>query len=96
MCSARRCSDNPMLVIFKSDYSGSMSEIMPGSGMRKCDILASVVNKTLRELYVASGSEEVEHDDDELLLPYEDNVGGLPRSQVTKINFVFRVSIPIK
>ena len=59
MYSVNPCSANPMLVVIAADGSGSMSETMPQSGMKKCDVLATVVNKMIRELCIAAAKEVV-------------------------------------
>ena len=41
---------NPMAVLFVVDQSGSMSDIMPKSGNRKADQVATVINRMFSEL----------------------------------------------
>lgn len=93
MYSVRPCSENPMLILFTLDGSGSMSKTMPASGMKKCDVLATVVNKTLRELCIASAREKVKHYFDIAVLRYsEDKVdnafAGIPALEEKMVNSI--------
>lgn len=96
MYSVRPCSGNPMFVCFLLDGSYSMSEIMPDSGMRKCDVLATAANKTLRELCVASAREKVKHYYDVAAYVYSDGkvynaFAGNPPLEKKKFNSIVDV-----
>lgn len=83
MYSVRPCSENPTFVAFLVDDSGSMSKTMPESGMRKCDVVATVVNKILRELCIVSARETMKPYFDVAVLHYSEEkvsnaFGGIP------------------
>lgn len=54
-------SSSPTLIGILMDGSGSMQDVMPQSGMRKCDVVATLVNKTLQELSIGCSRDVIKH-----------------------------------
>lgn len=59
--SVRPNSSNPMLIVMMIDGSGSMADIMPQTGMPKCQVVATVVNKMLQELAIGCSRDVIKH-----------------------------------